>query len=101
LFVEASRQLAARSMREASRDDGRLDAITLWLLGRRLGREERAVVRRTLEAARATYRGSPALARDLLQVGASMSDPTLPPVELAAWTLVASQVMNLDESLTK
>ena len=31
----------------------------------------------------------------------SPNDATLPPEELAAWTIVASQIMNLDEALTK
>jgi mono/diheme cytochrome c family protein/cytochrome c553 len=101
LFVEASRQLATRVMREATRFDARLDAVSLRLLGRTFSREERAVLRRTHDDALAVYERDPALAPQLLGVGQSPVDPKLPAPELAAWTLVASQVMNLDESLTK
>jgi mono/diheme cytochrome c family protein len=101
LFVEASRQLAARVLREAPSVDARLDAISLRLLGRKFIRAERAVVRRTLDDARATYRRDGAAAKALLTVGASKVDASLPQPELAAWTIVASQVMNLDEALTK
>jgi hypothetical protein len=101
LFVESSRQLAARAIRESRAFDGRLDAISLRLLGRKLAKEERPVVRRTLDAALATYSRAPEIAQQLLHVGASAADAKLPPAELAAWTLVASQMMNLDESLTK
>ena len=58
------------------------------------------MLRRTLDQALATYRREPASAKALLAVGASPVDETLPAPELAAWTLVASEVMNLDESLT-
>ena len=101
LYVEASRQLAARVMRESSRFDARLDAVSLRLLGRTFARPERTILRRTLDDALATYQREPDLARQLLKVGATPADETLPAPELAAWTLVASQVMNLDESLTK
>ncbi len=102
LFVEASRQLATRTLRASTLNfDARLDAITLRLLGRQLAAPERAVVRRTLDAALATYQREPDAAKKLLAVGESAADATLPPAELAAWTLVASQVMNLDEALTK
>ncbi|MBL9189851.1 MAG: DUF1553 domain-containing protein [Opitutaceae bacterium] len=101
LFVEASRQLATRVLRASSRFDARLDAIALRLLGRTFTRDERAVVRRTHDAALATYQKEPALARQLIDVGESPADEKLNPAELAAWTLVASQVMNLDEALTK
>jgi hypothetical protein len=37
----------------------------------------------------------------LLAVGASRSDPRLNPSELAAWTTVASIILNLDETITK
>ena len=60
-----------------------------------------AIVRRTLDDALATYRRTPAAALELLDVGDSPADTKLPAPELAAWTLVASQVLNLDESLTK
>jgi hypothetical protein len=101
LFVEASRQLAARVMRESKAFEGRLDGISLRLAGRRFSRPERAVVRRTLDDALATYRRDPAAAQALLAVGESPIDDGLSPPELAAWTIVASQIMNLDEALTK
>ncbi len=100
LFVEASRQLAARAWKEARSFDRRLDAISLRLIGRTFATAERAVVRRTLEAALATYKKDPASAQRLLAVGASPAEGKIPAPELAAWTLVASQVLNLDESLT-
>ena len=101
VFVESSRQLAARALAEARSTDARLDHVTLRLLGRKLGTAERPVVRRTLERALATYRDDPAAASRLLAVGESPVPAALAPPELAAWTLVASQILNLDESLTK
>jgi hypothetical protein len=101
IFVESSRQLAAAALRAAETFDGRLDFISLRLLGRPLATEERGVVQAFVTSAHETYRTRPALAADLLRVGDSPADPSLPPAELAAWALAASQVMNLDESLTK
>ncbi|MBI4621919.1 MAG: DUF1553 domain-containing protein [Verrucomicrobia bacterium] len=101
LFVEASRQLAARALRATPVFEARLDAVSLRLLGRTFSPPERAVLQRTLDEALAVYRREPAKAQALLAVGDSPADPALPAPELAAWTLVASQVMNLDESLTK
>ena len=101
LFVEASRQLAARAVQAAPAFDARLDVMSLRLLGRTFSRAERGIVRRTLDDALATYRRDPAAAKQLLAVGESPVDAKIPAPELAAWTLVASQVMNLDESLTK
>jgi hypothetical protein len=37
----------------------------------------------------------------LLAVRDSKSDAAIPPAELAAWTIVGSQFLNLDEFLTK
>jgi hypothetical protein len=101
IFVETSRQLAARVMREATKFDARLSGITRRLLSRDFTRAERKVAQRTFDAALATYRQSPDAARALLAVGDSPADESLARPELAAWTLVASQVMNLDEALTK
>ncbi len=101
IYVESSRQLAAAALRAAGAFDSRLDFITLRLLGRRLAADERGVVQAFVTSARQTYGAQPGLAAELLRVGDSPADPALPPTELAAWTLVASQMMNLDESLTK
>ena len=40
-------------------------------------------------------------ARDLIGVGDSPFDAALPIAESAAWTMLASQLMNLDEVLNK
>ena len=101
LFVEASRHLAARALREGTSLNARLDAISLRLIGRTFSRAERTVVRRTLEDALAHYRRDSAAAGALLAIGASPVQGDLAAAELAAWTIVASQVMNLDEALTK
>ena len=58
-------------------------------------------VRRTLDAAQARYTREPAAAAALLAVGSLPAPAGTPAPELAAWTLVASQVLNLDESLCK
>jgi hypothetical protein len=100
LFVEASRQLASRVLRAATVFDARLDALSLRLVGRTLAAPERAVVRHTLEVARKSYELDPTSAGALLAVGATPVDRSLPAPDLAAWTVVASQLMNLDESLT-
>jgi hypothetical protein len=101
IYVESSRQLAAAAVRAADTFDARLDFITLRLLGRRLAGEERGIEQAFVRSAQETYGAKPELAADLLRVGDSSADASLPPTELAAWALAASQIMNLDESLTK
>jgi Protein of unknown function (DUF1553)/Protein of unknown function (DUF1549)/Concanavalin A-like lectin/glucanases superfamily/Planctomycete cytochrome C len=100
-FVEASRALAERALKEAGDTDGRLDVIARRLLARPLRPEERAVVRRTLDDLLAFYKDHGEEARKLIAVGDSKADPALAPAELAAWSVLANQVMNLDEVLNK
>jgi hypothetical protein len=50
---------------------------------------------------RKSYQAVPADAQALLAVGESKTDQKIPPADLAAWTLVASEILNLDETLTK
>ena len=40
-------------------------------------------------------------AAQLLTVGESKPDPSLPAATLAAWTMLTNQLLNLDEVLTK
>ncbi len=101
IFVESSRQLAAQALAGARSTEARIDFITLRLLGRRFSADERAVARRTLDAALAVYGRDTAAAAKLLAVGESPVPGGSPAPEVAAWTLVASKILNLDESLTK
>ena len=101
-FVEASRHLAQRAMREAGYDfDPRLDYVTTRLLARTFNGPERAVARRTYDRFVDLYRTDADGARSLLDVGESAHDAALPMTESAAWTMLASQLMNLDEVLNK
>ena len=101
-FVEASRFLAQRAMREAGDDfDRRLDYVTTRLLARDFDDTERAVARRTYDGLINLYGADEAAAKQLVDVGESAHDAGLPLDESAAWTMLASQLMNLDEALNK
>ena len=101
-FVEASRYLAQRAMREAGDDfDRRLDYLTTRLLARPFDDAERAVAKQTYDSLIDVYRTDQAEAKKLVDVGESQHDAALPADESAAWTMLASQLMNLDETLNK
>jgi hypothetical protein len=59
------------------------------------------VLRALLDARLASFRRDRQGALKLLSVGESPRDARLDAVELAAWTTVASAILNLDETLTK
>ena len=101
-FVEASRYLAQRAMREAGDDfDRRLDYVTTRLLARDFSEKERAVAKRTYDRFLGFYSANAEEAKKFVAVGESPLDEALPATESAAWTMLASQVMNLDEVLNK
>jgi hypothetical protein len=100
-FVEASRALAERAIKEAGDADGRLDVIARRLLARPLRPEEMAVLRATLDDLLVFYKEHGADAGKLIAVGESKADTAIDTGELAAWTVLANQVINLDEVLNK
>jgi hypothetical protein len=101
-FVEAARHLAQRTLLETPDDfNRRLDFVTLRLLARPLEAKERDICKTALEEFRSHYAAKPQDATKLIQTGESKPDPKVPAAELAAWTMLASQVMNLDEALNK
>jgi hypothetical protein len=100
-FVEAARNLAAKTLRTTKGFDGCVNQISEALLARDLSAKEKPVVKKIYDRAMENYKKDGKAADELITVGESKPDKSLPPVELAAWTLVASEIMNLDESLTK
>jgi len=100
-FVEAGRVLAAKAIAAHDSFDERLDMLTLRLIARKMDAAERAVVKATLTAATEHYTDNPEDARLALSVGETKVSESIAAVELAAWSLVASQLMNLDETVTR
>ncbi|MBL9199109.1 MAG: DUF1553 domain-containing protein, partial [Opitutaceae bacterium] len=100
-WVEAARKLGERALRAASTPPARLEFLARTTLARPLDRRESAVLLKSAEVFRAKFAAAEADAKALLAIGESVSDPALAPAELAAWTMVASQFLNLDEFLTK
>ena len=101
-FVEAARYLAQRTLKEGGADDlARMDFVAKRLLCRPLRSEETQVVRQSLADLLAHYKTHADDARKLLSVGQARAEPTLDAAILAAWTMVANEIMNLDEALNK
>ena len=59
------------------------------------------VLNNSLAQMKKHYEADPGAAQELVAVGESKSDPSIPAPELAAWTMVASEMLNLDETVTK
>jgi len=53
------------------------------------------------EGFRAIFTKTPDAAKKLIVTGDSTPDPSLDPVELATWTLVANTLMNRDDFINK
>jgi hypothetical protein len=62
---------------------------------------EAGVLRVLLTQQTTRYRSDGKAALELTRVGDSKPDPRLDARELAAWTIVASAILNLDETITK
>ena len=71
------------------------------MLARPLRDKEKPILQASLKDLRDFYKGHAEEAKQLLTVGESPVDAKLPPSELAAWTMLCNQVMNLDEVLNK
>lgn len=100
-FVEAARRLAANTLTEISDTDARMQSLALRLLGRPFEPQELKVVHGSLTQLSTLYAERPDAAEALVSVGQAPVSQDVPTVELAAWTMLCNQLMNLDEVLTK
>ena len=101
-YVEAARVLAQRIIREGGRSpEDRVNFAFRLATDRRPSPNERAILVDTFKAQLADFRVQRESTTKLLSVGASTYDPHINKAELAAWTTVASMILNLDETITK
>lgn len=101
-FVEAARTLAQRVMMGTEKAaKPRLDRAFKRVTSRLPTAGERDVLSQAYVRYLATFRASPQAAEKLLSVGESPHDTNLNAAESAAWTMVMSVILNLDEVVTK
>ncbi len=94
-FVEAARVLAQKS------PPGAIDYMAKALLSRPARSEELKLMQQLYSEELADFRKNPKRATALLSVGEYPIDKSRNPAELAAWTVVASTMMNIDEAIIK
>jgi len=100
-YVEASRVLAQRVMKEAPTPSERLTLAFRRVTARAPRDRELKVMLEGLEYQLAQYRSDPKGASKLIRMGDSAPDDKLDPSELAAYTAEVSLILNLDETVTK
>ncbi|MFO1483704.1 MAG: PSD1 and planctomycete cytochrome C domain-containing protein [Verrucomicrobiaceae bacterium] len=100
-FFEAARNFAQRVMSTSKTTDARITALFRASVGRFPSAQEAEIMRQTFEKHLASYTAKPEEAKKAISYGESKPDDKLNPAELAAWTMVANLVMNLDEVVTK
>jgi Protein of unknown function (DUF1553)/Protein of unknown function (DUF1549)/Concanavalin A-like lectin/glucanases superfamily/Planctomycete cytochrome C len=101
-YVEASRVLAEKTISQVGRDpEKRVDFVFRLATDRKPQPQERAVLLRLEREELAEYRHDKTSALKLIGVGEAKRNPKLDPAELAAWTTVASTILNMDETITK
>jgi hypothetical protein len=98
-YVEASRKLAERMMTEGSNNE--IAFAFRMAMARPPHPQEIEVLQKLYERELATFRSDPDAAEKLLNVGESPRNTKLDRCELAAWSTIASVVLNLDETITK
>ncbi|HET6424183.1 MAG TPA: DUF1553 domain-containing protein, partial [Planctomycetaceae bacterium] len=101
-MVEAAKALAQKTIKDAKPTNAdRIDFLTRRLISRPLRAEEQTIVQQSLADLSAYYTAHPNDAKALLGVGEMAIDASMNAPELAAWTMLANELMNLDEVLNK
>jgi len=101
-YVETARFLAQRMMREGgATPQSRIRQGFRLATGREPRSAELSVLVTGWRRMEASFRGDRPAAERLLTVGETRTDPASDPAELAAYSVVASTLLNLDEAITK
>jgi Protein of unknown function (DUF1553)/Protein of unknown function (DUF1549)/Concanavalin A-like lectin/glucanases superfamily/Planctomycete cytochrome C len=101
-YLEASRALAQRDLTEApANEQDRIRWAFRVVTERDPSSQESGILTKLYEKERAHYDVHKDAAQKLLTIGESKPDAKFEPGELAAWTMVASTILNMDETVTK
>jgi hypothetical protein len=101
-WVEAARALAQRVILEAGPNpQQRVNRMSEILLAHDPPASMAAALETSLQKLQSHYEKDLKAAHALMQMGEKKRDVSIPEPELAAWTMMASEMLNLDETLNK
>lgn len=101
-WVEAARALAERVIHEGgSTPEQRINRMGLILLSRVPPPKMADVLEKSFLEMQKHYAASPKDAHSLVNIGEKKRDSSIPEPELAAWTMIANEMLNLDETVNK
>jgi hypothetical protein len=98
---EAARAFAQRIMSAAATPEQRVDFAFRSVTARPPAPDESAMLLEFHRQQLAKYQAAPDEAKKAVNFGESKPPPDLPEPELAAWTLVANLILNLDEAVVR
>lgn len=101
-FVEAARHFAKRILKSGGKTfPEKLNFAFEWATGRPADQLRIDVLKEFYDEQSKVFKDDPKRADELLSVGESARDEKLDPYDHAAWTLLASIILNLDETLNR
>lgn len=100
-YIEAARALAQLMIAASDQDTQRIHAGFRRCVARDASADELPLITELLKESRNRFQATPALATELNKVGTIPITPNLDPAEVAAWTIVASTLLNMDETISK
>ena len=100
-YVEAARNLAQQMISKESKDDDRLRWGWRQVTSRMPSEYEMSVLRKSLQRNLERYTTDPKAAEDLISFGETRADASIKPNVLAAYTMIASMLLNLDEVINR
>ena len=100
-YIECARSLAEHMIHEGVAVNDRIDAGFLRSVSRKATPAEQVILGQVLESAKQKFTANPASAQSFNSTGATAPNPAINPAELASWTILASTLLNLDETISK
>ena len=101
-FVEASRHLAERILREGGKSDAdKLEFAWKLVTSRAPSMSKVQTLQSLLHDQQKLFKAEPEKAKQYLDIGDTQRDASLDQAQHAAWTVIANLLLNMDEALTR
>ncbi|MFC5412987.1 DUF1553 domain-containing protein [Larkinella bovis] len=100
-FVEAARVLGQKALKQGLRNDELIDYVFKAVTSRPARPAETGLMKQLYAEELTDFKKNSKRAAELLSVGEYPVDKAIPAPELAAWTVVTSTILNVDEAIIK